>query len=101
MDRNETIAAIKASLKARSGKPWSVTGGRGTAYGWIRISAPPKRCGDFGVMSEADLTELSVLLGTKVHHQGVSIPASSDYRREYVARAAGEAPAVVGTPYWD
>src|SRR4026209_1714610 len=45
MDRNETIKAIKTSLQKRSGKQWSVTGGRGTAWGWITISVPPKRLG--------------------------------------------------------
>lgn len=42
-DRNETIKIIRDALKRRSGKPWSVTGGRGTAWGWIRIDAPPAR----------------------------------------------------------
>lgn len=42
--RNDVIAAIKTALQKRSGKSWSVTGGRGTAYGWIRIDAPPARC---------------------------------------------------------
>lgn len=45
MNRNETIKAIKNGLQARSSKTWSVTGGRGTAYGWLTISAPPKRLG--------------------------------------------------------
>lgn len=40
MDRNETIARIRAALKRRSGRPWSVTGGRGTARGWITLPAP-------------------------------------------------------------
>lgn len=44
LDRNEAIARIKKALKERSGKSWSVTGGRGTAWGWIKIDAPPKRC---------------------------------------------------------
>jgi hypothetical protein len=44
MDRDEAIKRIKSALKRRSGKSWSVTGGRGTAWGWISISAPPKRC---------------------------------------------------------
>lgn len=44
MGRNETIKEIKSALKQRSGKAWSVTGGRGTAWGWITITAPPARC---------------------------------------------------------
>ena len=41
--RNETIKAIRKALRARSGKSWSVTGGRGTAWGWLTIDAPPAR----------------------------------------------------------
>ena len=37
LTRDEAIGRIKASLKARSGKAWSVRGGRGTAWGWITI----------------------------------------------------------------
>lgn len=45
MDRNEAILAIRTALKNRSGKPWSVTGGRGTAWGWISIDVPRARRG--------------------------------------------------------
>jgi hypothetical protein len=101
MDRNEAIAAIRTALRKRSGMTWSVTGGRGTAWGWIRISAPPARCDEFGGMSERDQRALSDLIGETVHHQGVSIPASSAYRRHYVERAQAGASAVVASPYWD
>lgn len=43
--RDEAIEAIRNGLKRRSGKQWSVTGGRGTAWGWIKISVPPRRLG--------------------------------------------------------
>jgi len=33
--------------------------------------------------------------------EAVAIPAGSDYRAEYVARARGEQPTVHGRPYWD
>lgn len=127
LDRDDTIRAIRAALKRRSGKSWSVTGGRGTAWGWITIDAPPRRrSGDhmpdgadefgrityrhvdtgeprrFGIMTPADCAELAQLLGLeRVHPQGVSIPAGTDYRIEYVARAEGRAPSAFGTPYWD
>src|SRR2546423_1163620 len=42
-DRNGIIKEIKTALETRSGKKWSVTGGKGTAYGWITIDAPPAR----------------------------------------------------------
>lgn len=102
-DRAETIAAIRAALKARSGKTWSVTGGLGTAYGWITIKAPPKRCDRWGNMTDADRAELGELLGfgRPVDRHGESVAASTDHRREYVDRAEGRKPSVVGTPYWD
>jgi len=43
MERNETMKKIKSALKRRSGKEWSVTGGKGTAWGWLMIQSPPKR----------------------------------------------------------
>lgn len=112
-DRNTAIKMIRDALKERSGKAWSVTGGRGTAWGWISIDAPPARRNydfngeptdsDYGVMGPDDRAELGELLGLDgpVHQQGHSVPAGSDYRREYVARARGEQPTVHGKPYWD
>lgn len=126
-DRNATIKAIKAALQKRSGKAWSVTGGRGTAWGWITIDAPPKRktagydlkpdCPDIpenyvrndskypdggGYMTSADKEELRQLLGLeRMHDQGESVGASTDYYREYLARARGETPAEIAQPYWD
>jgi hypothetical protein len=102
MDRDEAIKRIRAALKRRSGKPWSVTGGRGTAYGWIEINAPPSRRERFGCMNAQDQIELAYLLGMdRVHPQGESIPAGNDYRQEYVDRAEGREPSVRGEQYWD
>ena len=101
-DRDVAISIIRDELKRRSGKTWSVTGGRGTGWGWITVTAPPKRRGEYGYMSEADRAELAALLGLdNVHSQGVNIAASSDYRREYVDRARGKVPSTIGQPYWD
>jgi len=125
-DRDETIKAIKQALRVRSGKPWSVTGGRGTAWGWITIDAPPARRTwahrlkeggsqynsedyeeyDSGVpgrgTSPEERAELGRLLGLDgpAHHQGVNVPASSAHYREFIARAQGK-PAVVAEAYWD
>lgn len=129
MDRNETIKRIRTALKKRSGKTWSVTGGRGTAWGWLTIDAPPARrtfthepkphnttnepgvenwdevdTGEAGGHTGPDeRAELAQLLGLEepVHHQGVSIPSSSDYWNEYIDRAEGRTPAKCGEPYWD
>jgi hypothetical protein len=132
MNRNETIARIKAALKRRSGKNWSVTGDRGTAWGWLKIDAPPSRrnwirmpsgkmrkdhphlkeymeiplppdstC-EFGHISPDERKELADLLKLEyVHTDGVSIPASNDYYQEYIDRAEGRTPSVIGEPYWD
>lgn len=127
LNRDAVIARIRTALKRRSGKAWSVTGGSGTAWGWIQIHVPPKartwRMRDTGQTDErgypvyadentgepghqmgpADRAELARLLGLSrpVHDQGVSIAASSAYYREYVDRAEGRAPSVIGVPYWD
>lgn len=127
MERNETIKAIKTALQRRSGKTWSVTGGRGTAWGWLKIDAPPARCTwksrlkagavtnrpeDYeeydtgqpgGYMSPAERLELAKLLGFErpAHFQGYSIAASNDYWQEYLDRAQGKPPSVIGKPYWD
>lgn len=125
-DRNEAIAAIRAALRRRTGRAWSVTGGRGTVWGWITVDAPPSRAtwgyrlragavtdrpedyepfdtGEPGrLMSPEDRAELARLLGLEsVPVQGVSIPAGHDYRTEYVDRAEGRVPRTTGTPYWD
>lgn len=90
IDRNEAIARIKKALKARSGKSWSVTGGRGTAWGWIDINVPPARRRDGGMTEEARL-ELQELLGLPawraVHFQSESV--SPEQREWYVLRAEG------------
>lgn len=126
-DRDETIRRIKVALQRRSGKQWSVTGGRGTAWGWITIDAPPLRrtwgrrekanldgfeldnYEDYdtgkpgGYTSPAERAELGALLGLNgsVHSQGVSIAASNEYYREYIDRAEGRTPTKIAQPYWD
>jgi hypothetical protein len=99
--RDEAIRIIRAALRERTGRAWSVKGGRGTAWGWITIDAPPARKDGY-TTNPADLSLLGLALGLeKIHQQGVSIPASHDYRREYIARARGQKPEVLGAPYWD
>lgn len=108
LKRDTAIKLIREALKKRSGKQWSVTGGRGTGWGWIHIDAPPARRtydseGNPGghYTSPAERAELSRLLGTQVHHQGESIPASSDHYREYIERARGIEPTKIAEAYWD
>jgi hypothetical protein len=104
LDRNEAIVLIRAALKRRSGKAWSVRGGSGSSWGFIWVSAPPRRMVD-GEMTTADRTELADLFGLRLadvgSQSGVSISPGSDYRNEYVARAEGRTPEVYGSPIWD
>lgn len=127
MERAEVIKRIRTALKRRSGVDWSVTGGRGTAWGWITIKSPDGRCTchsrkragtvtdwpeDYemvdtgqpgGYMTPTDCRLLASLLDLDrpVHFQGENIPASSTYWEEYIDRAEGRTPAKCGTPYWD
>jgi hypothetical protein len=96
------IARIKAALRIRSKRTWSVVGGRGTSWGWITVIAPPKRTDEFGSMTADDQKELAFLFGlpSLVSHQGLSIPASSQYYQEFVDRAEGKPPSVIAEPYW-
>jgi hypothetical protein len=129
LTRNEAIARIRKALRSRSGKTWSVTGGRGTAWGWITVDAPPARrtwhhvdtgrkdeqtglpvyeeredpAAPFGHTGPDERRELGELLGLggPAHHQGVSIAASNGHYREYVDRAEGREPSTRGECYWD
>lgn len=100
MDRNEAIAEIRKALKARTGRTWSVTGGKGSSWGWITVTAPPKRSPGYGEMNADDMAVLGKALDMDVHHQGYMVPASSAHRREAVARAQG-LPYEVAAAYWD
>ena len=100
--RDEMISDLRSNLRTRTGRSWSVRGGKGSAWGWVTISAPPARCDRYGHMTDEDRATLAAALGLPtVPSQGEQIPASDDYRNEYRARAAGQTPTVVGAPYWD
>lgn len=93
--------AIRDALRIRTGRTWSVTGGRGTSWGWITIQAPPKRRnGD--TMTDDDQATLAAALDLPygAHRQGVTVAASSAHRREYVNRARGLA-YTAAPAYWD
>jgi len=127
LSRAAVIARIKRALESRSGKRWSVTGGTGTAYGWLHIDVPPARrtwrdrprpgatglgtyADDYepydsgqpgGSMSPAERAELAALLGLDRIDRNVSVAASHEYYREYIDRAEGRVPRQIATPYWD
>ncbi|MCH7872955.1 MAG: hypothetical protein IID33_14770 [Planctomycetes bacterium] len=66
---------------------------------------PSHVCGDScyaAYLTPADRADLAQLLGLRdVGPQGVSVPDTSDYYREYTDRAEGRTPSAVGSPYWD
>ena len=100
--RNDAIKAIKAAFKAR-GLRYSVTGGRGTGWGWIHIDLLPSvKKGMLDYQREIAYRQLGVDLGLdRVCYSGEGVPANSDYYNEYIDRARGITPRVTGTPYWD
>jgi hypothetical protein len=125
-NRDFAANTIRASLKKRSGKPWSVTVGRGTAWGWIRVDAAvgrrtwrwvlPAGASDSpenyqeidsgqpgGHAGPADRAELAALLGLERldSYQGVSIPGQSDFYDEFMDRAQGKTPETIGKPHWN
>ena len=102
--RDEAIRRIKTALQKRSGHAWSVSGGRGTAWGWITIKAVKKfAANEYGNLTEDDQQELAKLLGLSrpVHFQGQSIADGHGYYEEFIDRAEGRVPTVFGERYWD
>ena len=125
LDRASVIRRISSALKARSGKSWSVTGGKGTAYGWLNIDAMPKfrtwshrlpegaadrpenyvEVNDgakYGHTGPELRAELAQLLGLScVYLDGVQVPSSNAHYREFIDRAEGRTPSVIAQRYWD
>ncbi len=89
-ERASTISHIRTALRERSGKRWSVCGGRGTAYSWITISAPDMRLDANGTMTDADTQELHRLLSMGGAVRPGSISVEARRRLEFVRRARGE-----------
>lgn len=92
----EVAKLIRTALRQRSGKSWSVTCGRGTAYGWLHIQAKAHES-----MTPEERAELATLLGLESVSGSESIPASTQYYVEYLDRAEGREPSEHGEPYWD
>ena len=90
MNVAEACAELRALLRKATGRSWSVTHGRGTAYGWITVHAMPKdRLAD--CLTNADARTLAALFGEDrpVHRQGLSIsPDARGYYVEQLSKAA-------------
>ncbi len=97
--RDAVIKELRRLLKDRTGRTWSVTGGRGSSWGWISVSAPPKRREKFQ-LTEDDYATLRDIFGRMVGTTGYNVPDSSDHRAEALRLAAG-LEAHHAEPYWD
>lgn len=120
LSREDAIKRIRNGLRARTGRSWSVTGGRGTSYSWLTIDAPPKRrtCDADGApapetrtrsgqvaeryMCAADREALARALAKDwIHPQGESVPPGAGCREEYIDRAEGRPPSRECQRDWD
>lgn len=97
----QAIEQIRAALKRRSKKRWSVRTYSGTGYGWIHISSPPSRHKPGGsYMTQEDIDELSRLFNLpaiKCGPQFISVSDTDAHYQEYIDRAEGREPIVLGT----
>jgi len=100
LTRDEAILRIRRALQLRTGRAWSVTGGKGTAWGWIRITAPDRRRVD-GEVTPADRLDLADALGMEYTDRFWSVGASTRWYWEFVDRAEGREPRTTGDQYWD
>lgn len=105
--RNDAIKAIRAALRKRHLR-YSVTGGRGTAWGWIHIDLMPAEFkAPFSPEHSAAINAKRAVmyrafgLNPGMESGSISVAASRDYYQEYIDRANGRAPSVIGQPYWD
>jgi hypothetical protein len=85
IDRNAAIARIRDALRAKTGLRWSVTGGRGSDFGWLTVQAPPARRDELGYTNAEDRIAIAKAFGlpNPVHCQGLSI--SPDQRAWHVS----------------
>ena len=77
-------------IKQRTGRAWSVTIGKGTAYGWLRITSAKKSRDEYGAMSSHDTAMLAAVLGEKhVSRSGVSIGPERGAREAMLRQIVG------------
>jgi hypothetical protein len=98
------VKTLRKVLRERTGRDWSVTRGRGTAYSWCRIKAPKARAtDDWGRLSVEDQVVLGSVLGQWVGTQGESIRTEAGVRGWYILKAIGASTDGwhVAEPGWD
>lgn len=96
-------AWLKKALKVATGRAWSVRGSRGTAYGWLNVSAPKDREeGPYGYTSEEDRVLLREAFQTeRIHHQGYMIPSSRGFYWQAAQAVTGRPITIHGVRDWD
>lgn len=89
-DRTSFVRVVRKLLKERTGVAWSVSGGRGTAWGWVTITAAKSRQAD-GNMRPGDQALLARVLGadSPVHHQGESVKPTRSARAAIIRAICG------------
>ena len=104
LDATSVILRIAIGLRGRSPRRWVVRGGPLAWYGKLLITTPPERQLPDGTISEDDRRQLATLLGLDepVGPEGAVIVGSTDQYVEYIDRAEGRAPRVIGEIHpWD
>lgn len=89
----EVTKKIRELLNKRSDRSWTARNARGTAYGYLSVSAPPSRLrSEYGSMSLEDAIELAELWGSdRVNFQYISVSPDEHYHALRSAR--GDFPA--------
>lgn len=91
---------IRRALNLRSTVKWSVRTMRGTGYGWIQVTVAPSH-GDPNRLTAEQVNELARLFNLpseRVGNQGITIRPDDDFYQEYIDRAEGREPIVIGVP---
>lgn len=103
-DLTEYTKRLRQVLRMRTGRPWSVKVGTGTAYCWVKVEAPPKRRTVRGYAPTAeDQALLEAATGESAHSQGFNIPPTRGYQAALLLHAAtGDGSAIQRAEHgWD
>lgn len=91
IDRKDAVKRIKAALKKKTGRVWSVSGGRGTAWNWLRVQAPKKRRVSHKVNPNCDRTVYPLPLGESLYIEYVDKDGTNYYTGDADCEALAQA----------
>ncbi len=83
----EYTKKLRKLLKQRTGRAWSVNVGRGTAYCWVKIKAPPARLNRWSMTPE-DQAMLQTVTGEDADPSGISLPPTRGYQAALLLHVA-------------